>query len=97
MIDIIRNKVEQLKNVRIDYSGAELYKNHKNDSILIIFSTQMMYLIDISRKEIKAVLNFQDIQDVILDPKDGRGNHYDKIRILFKRQLNGVFNFYFFI
>lgn len=90
MIDILKNKVDQLKNVRIDYNGAELYKNHKNDSILIVFSTQMMYLIDITRKEIKASLNFQDIQDVILDPRDGKGNPYDKLRILFKRQLNGV-------
>jgi len=90
VIDILRNKVEKLKNVRVEYNGAELYKNHKNDYILIIFSTQMMYLIDITRKEIKAVLNFEDIHDVILDPKDGKGNYYDKIRILFKRQLNGV-------
>jgi len=51
-----------------------------------------MYLIDITRKEIKALLNFQDIKHVIFDSRNGSSNPYDKIRILFKRQLNGVIN-----
>ena len=84
------NKIEQLKNVKISYQGAELYKNHKNDSILLVFSGLLMYLIDISRKEIKAMLNYSDIRDVILELKSKKEGSYDKIKILFKFALNGV-------
>lgn len=89
-MDLVKNKVDQLRNIHIDYNGAELYKNHKNDSILLIFSTQMIYLIDIARKEIKAVLNFQDIKDVNLLSKDGKTNFYDRMKFTFKRLLNNV-------
>lgn len=89
------NKIEQLKNVKISYQGAELYKNHKNDAILLVFSGLLMYLIDISRKEIKAMLNYSDIRDVILELKNKKEGSYDKIKILFKFALNGVNLFYF--
>jgi hypothetical protein len=89
----VSNKIEQLKNVKISYQGAELYKNHKNDSILLVFSGLLMYLIDISRKEIKAMLNYSDIRDVILELRGKKEGSYDKIKILFKFALNGVNKF----
>lgn len=49
-----------------------------------------MYLLDISRKEIKAALNFKDIKDVVLERKEDKNTSNDKLKIIFKKEMNGV-------
>ena len=49
-----------------------------------------MYLLDISRKEIKAALNFKDIKDVVLERKENMNTSNDKLKIIFKKEMNGV-------
>jgi len=49
----------------------------------MVFSTTSIYIIDVSRKELKSILDYRDIKNVYLDGTD-------KIRIIFNRKINGV-------
>ncbi len=79
------NKIEHFKNHSLEFYSSEIYKNKKGDNILIVFSTTSIYIIDVSRKELKTILNYKDINDIYLETAE-------KIRIIFKRQINGVLN-----
>jgi hypothetical protein len=85
-MDILKNKIECFKGVIFDLYSAEIYKNHKGDTILLVFSTNIMYLIDLTRREVKAAINYKDIRSVTLES-------FDKIRITFNHEMNGVINY----
>jgi hypothetical protein len=85
VIEILSNKIEHFKNHSIDFYSSEIYKNKKGDNILIVFSTSSIYIIDVSKKELKTILNYKDIKDIYLES-------VDKIRITFKREINKVFD-----
>ncbi len=83
VLDIIKNQIDQFKEISFDFYSAEIYVNHKGDNILLLFTTFNIYLIDLERKEIKIVLKYDEIQSVSLE-KD------DKIRIYFKNNIGNV-------
>ena len=84
MVDILKNKIEDFKKIEFYFYSAEIYKNHKNDTILIVFTTDSMYLIDLNRREIKIALCYKYIKNVILEA-------VDKIRIYFNQEINNVY------
>lgn len=79
----MHNRIDHFKHKPIDFYSSEIYKNKKEDNILMVFSTTSMHLIDLSRRELKSVLNYMDIKDIYLESNT-------KVRILFSRELNGV-------
>jgi hypothetical protein len=79
----LKNKIDQLKGVRIYFYNAEIYKNSKEETVLIVFDTTRMYLVDVGRKEIKIVLKYKEIKDVKLEEED-------KVRIFFSKEIQGV-------
>lgn len=52
----------------------------------MVFETEEMALVDLGRREIKAILRYKDIKDIILESGD-------KIKILFTKEINEVINF----
>ena len=82
-MEILKNKVEDFKKMDYYFYSAEIYKNHKNESILIVFTTDTMYLMDLSRREIKIALNYKYIKNVNLEAAD-------RIRIFFNKDINNV-------
>lgn len=88
-MDILRNKIDSFRNIQFDFYSAEIYKNHKNDTILLVFTTTNFYLVDLGRREIKAVLNYKDIKNVQLEAQD-------KLRIVFNKEMNNVSLIYLF-
>jgi hypothetical protein len=78
--------VEQFKGVVFDFFSAELYKNSKNESILLLLTTNTIFFIDLSRREIRATIRYSDILDVELESDE-------KVKIVYRKEINGV-NFY---
>lgn len=83
----MHTKIDHFKYHPIDFYYSVIYKNQKEDNILIVFSTSMIYIIDISKKELKTVLAYKDVKDVYLERED-------KIRILFNKEINKVSAFF---
>lgn len=72
-----------MKDIKIDFYSSEIYKNHKDDTMLIIFTTNSIMIMDLTRKELKAIINYDEIKDIKLEKSD-------KIRISFNKECNGV-------
>ena len=68
----------------MDFYSAEIYKNTKDENVLIVFTTNEMFLIDLERREIKSFLYYEDIKDAEADLKQ------NCIKISFKKEMNGV-------
>jgi len=51
--------------------------------MLIIFTTNSIMIMDLTRKELKAIINYDEIKDIKLEKSD-------KIRISFNKECNGV-------
>jgi hypothetical protein len=83
-MDILKNKITELSGKSIDFYSAEIYRNTKDENILIVFTTNEMFLIDLERREIKSFLYYEDIKDVEADLKQ------NFIKISFKKEMNGV-------
>ena len=82
-MEILNNRIDHFKNHTVDFYSSEIYKNAKEDNILIVFSSTSIYIIDITRRELKSVLHYSEILDLNLEAED-------KIRIYFKKTINGV-------
>jgi len=71
-------------NMVLDFYSCDIYKNRHDETILIICSTDALYLIDLYKKESKAILEYVDIKDVLLERED-------KIIVFFKESKGGVY------
>ena len=81
VIELLTNKIEQLKEEKIDYLDSEVYVNHKEESILLVFLTIGIYIIDVVRRELKTHLDYSIIQDVKIE-------NNTKIRLFFTKEVN---------
>lgn len=83
----MHNRIEQFRNHSVDFYSSELYKNDKGDNVLMVFSTTSLYIIDVTRRELKTVLHYSEIKDIYLESND-------KIRLILNREFNGVYYIY---
>ena len=73
-------QIDSLKGKKFDFYNCEIYKNSKNDQILLCFLSKGIFTIDLIRKELKSIIEYQNIKDISLD--DG-----GKIIILFNKSI----------
>ena len=81
VIELLYNKIEQLKGKQFDYLDSEVYVNQKEESVLLVFLTSGIYTIDIVRWELRSILEYSLIKDVKIESKE-------KIRLYFTREFN---------
>jgi vacuolar protein sorting-associated protein 13A/C len=86
VIEVMNTKIKNnIDRFCFDFYSSEIYKNDSGNSVLIIFTTTTLYFIDLSAKELKVSLNYEDIKDIYLESDN-------KIRIVFKRAINDKLN-----
>jgi hypothetical protein len=75
--------MDAFKNISYDFYNSELYNNHKGEVILMFLTTNSIYFVDISRREIRAILRYSEISDIQLESNE-------KIKINYKNEMDGV-------
>ena len=78
------NKIDESISNKILFYSSELYKNKKEEIILIIFTTVSMILIDLVRKEIKTQIYYSFISKYVLE------DSINSIKFQFKESYNKV-------
>ena len=79
--EMLSTKIEQVKGTKFDFYSSEVYKNHKEENILMVFYTEGFHIIDLLRREIKIYLPYLDIRDVKMENRQ-------KIKLIFTRKIN---------
>lgn len=86
VIEVMNTKIKNgIDTYSFDFYSSEIYKSDSGNSVLIIFSTTTLYFIDLSAKELKVTLHYNDIKDIYLETEN-------KIRIIFKKAINEKLN-----
>jgi hypothetical protein len=62
----LHKKIEYFKRNNIYYNDAIFYTNKDEETMLLVFGSYEVFLIDYTRYEIKTVLNYNHINNVIL-------------------------------
>jgi hypothetical protein len=62
----LHKKIEYFKRNNIYYNDAIFYINKDEETMLLVFGSYEVFLIDYTRYEIKTVLNYNNINNVIL-------------------------------
>ena len=74
-------KVEFFQKNQLYYKSAVFYNNKNNEVMLLVFGGYEVYLIDYVRYELKTVLNYKNIHNLILKE--------NKLTIVFNEEING--------
>ncbi len=69
--------------MNINFYNCEIYKNKREENILMVFTTDALMTIEIGRRELKSFINYEDIKDLIQTDTT-------KLKISFKREINEV-------
>lgn len=69
--------------MNINFYSCEIYKNKKEENILMVFTTEALMTIDIGRRELKSFINYQDIKELVQTDAT-------KLKISFKKEINEV-------
>jgi len=86
VIEVMNTKIKSnINRFYFDFYSSEIYKNDSGNSVLIIFSTNALYFVDLSAKELKVTLEYNDIKELYLETEN-------KIRIIFKKMINNKHN-----
>ena len=76
------NEIQECKdNNEFIFYGFVLYKNKKEEPIILVFVQNGFWVVDILRKELKTVIAYSDIENVEL-------KNNDMIRISFNKPIN---------
>jgi hypothetical protein len=60
-----------------------LYKNKKEETILMAFTTECLMTIDLAKKELKSNISYEDIKELIQTDSN-------KLKVSFRREINDV-------
>ena len=77
---LLSTNIDELKGQIFDFYNCEIYKNSKNDSILLAFLSGGIYTINLLTKELKSVIEYRNIKEVNLDDSG-------KIVIVFNKSI----------
>jgi vacuolar protein sorting-associated protein 13A/C len=80
------NKMDEIKKRQMHFYSSEIYKNKKEEIILMVLTTKSMILIDLARKELKTEIPYSFISDLLLEES------LNSIKFKFKELLYKVIN-----
>jgi vacuolar protein sorting-associated protein 13A/C len=76
------NEIQECKNsYDFTFYGFVMYKNKKEEPIILVFVNNGFWIVDILRKELKGIIAYSDIKNVELVKED-------LIRIFFNKKIN---------
>jgi hypothetical protein len=78
------NKIDESKCNKILFYNSDIYKNKKDEIILVVLTTKSMILIDLVRKELKTEIPYNFISNFTLEESN------NSIKFNFKELFNKV-------